>query len=194
MKHQDKANFDSEWRKACSIRACSIADIRSFIRAHYLHKPPAVITLALAMMHGCKPVGGVVFALPPQATAKRYGGVTWELARLYIIDDIPRNGETWLISQAIKFIRRYHSIVEFLVSYADPSVGHHGTIYKAANWRSDGRTDQERKSPRCDYVADVDMINGVRFGRRAHIAAGAEIKRVPRVSKYRFVYPLRAAE
>jgi len=61
-------------------------------------------------------VGVIVFALPPRETMQRYG-----------VD--------------IKFIRSNHPQVDALVSYADPSAGHSGTIYRAANWESDGHTD-----------------------------------------------------
>ena len=74
-----------------------------------------------------------------------------------------------------------------LLSYADPSAGHAGTIYKAANWKQDGRTDDERKSPRCDYY---DARTGKKYGRRGNMPADAVIERRPRVSKWRFVYPL----
>ena len=74
-----------------------------------------------------------------------------------------------------------------LVSYADPSVGHSGTIYRAANWVQDGRTDQERKTPRFDYA---DAITGKKYSRKGHVPNGIEIKRIPRVSKNRFIYQL----
>lgn len=75
------------------------------------------------------------------------------------------------------------------MSYADPSVGHMGTVYKAANWIPDGRTDDERKTPRFDYA---DAATGKKYSRRGHVPEGVIIKRVPRVSKHRFYYPLRA--
>jgi hypothetical protein len=30
--------FDASWRKACSVRACSITEVDTFIQAHYLKK------------------------------------------------------------------------------------------------------------------------------------------------------------
>ena len=61
-----------------------------------------------------------------------------------------------------------------IVSYADPSAGHRGTIYQAANWKADGRTDDERKSPRCDYYDDR---TGQKYGRRGNMPADAVIAR-----------------
>jgi len=74
-----------------------------------------------------------------------------------------------------------------LVSYADPSAGHSGVIYRAANWKSDGRTDDDRKTPRFDYA---DANSGKKYSRASHIPIGTDIKRVPRVSKWRFIYSL----
>jgi hypothetical protein len=39
-----------------------------------------------------------------------------------------------------------------IVSYADLSLGHVGTVYRAMNFRYAGWTDMERKTPRFDYV------------------------------------------
>ena len=103
------------------------------------------------------------------------------------MDEIPRNAESWLIGQSVKHIKRKYPDVKFLISYADPSAGHLGTIYRAANWASDGRTDDERKSPRCDLV---DTRTGKKYGRWGNIPSDAVVVRVPRVSKHRYVLAL----
>jgi hypothetical protein len=155
------------------------------VRNHYIGKWPSICVLSLALRRNGRALGVVVFSLPPRETAKRYGGETWELARLWIDDSVPQNGETYLIGRAVRYIKRNHPTVKVLVSYADPSAGHVGTIYKAANWKADGRTDAERKSPRSDYV---DVLTGLKYSRRSRVPEGAVLKRVPRVSKYRFIY------
>lgn len=139
------------------------------------------------MLHNGRPVGCVVYAAPPREVDKRYGGKTWELARLYLLDEIPRNSETWLIGQSVRYIRAHHRDVQYLLSYADPSAGHAGTIYKAANWRADGSTDDDRKTPRCDYV---DTRTNKKYGRKGNMPTDAIVARVPRVSKFRFVLAL----
>lgn len=177
--------FDKSWRASCSVLRAERRDVNRMIAKHYIGKWPGVCVLTLAMRRGFDLLGVVVFALPPRETAKRYGGVTWELARLWLDDSVPKNAETWLIARAVRFISQNRPEVKTLVSYADPSVGHDGTVYKAANWIADGRTDQERKSPRFDYA---DAQTGKRYSRRGHIPVGIEIRRIPRVSKHRFIY------
>lgn len=156
------------------------------VKKHYLHRWPGVCTAVLALVDNGTPVGVVVFALPPRETMKRYGvSECWELARLFIEDSEPKNTETWFMSRAIRWIQKVRPTIGALVSYADPSANHAGTIYRAGNWISDGRTDQERKTPRFDYG-----VNGKIYSRRSHVPEGATIQRVPRVSKHRFVYYL----
>ena len=189
MAKPDGPVFDREWRNRTIVTpvAKSNADALAMIRKHYLGKWPGVTTLILMMREGVRPIGLIVFALPPRETSVRYGANTWELARLWISDEVPTNGESYLISQAVRWIKRNRPDVECLVSYADPSAGHAGVIYRAANWQADGKTDDGRKSPRCDYACKV---TGKKFSRRAHIPEGVDFERIPRVRKSRFVYRL----
>lgn len=180
--------FDGSWSKNCTLERCSITEVDQFIKAHYLQKRPAIVLLCLMLRHNQIPVGCVVYSAPPREADKRYGGKTWELGRLYLVDDMPQNTETWLIAQSIRHIKKNHPDIEFLISYADPSAGHSGIIYRASNWRNDGMTDSERKSPRCDYV---DKKTGKKYGRRGNVPLDADVARVPRVSKHRFYYSLK---
>lgn len=184
--------FDAAWRRRCHLVRVSRSNPAAsrMIQRHYLGKWPGVCTLCLVMMAGSEAVGIVVYALPPRETAVRYGGITWELARLWISDDIPANAETWAIAASVRYIKRECREVRMLVSYADPSAGHVGTIYSAANWARDGRTDGERKSPRFDYA---DATTGKKYSRRCHVPDGVAIRRVPRVSKHRFTLAIPAS-
>ncbi len=163
--------------------------IDPLIQAHYLGSWPAITRCVLGMIVESCTVGTVVFADAPPETTERYGGYTWELARLWVSDDVPRNAESWLIGQSVRHVRRVHSEVRVLVSYADPSAGHAGTIYRASNWTPDGRTDQGRLTPRSDYIDD---LTGRKVSRRGHVRADQTVSRIPRVSKLRFVMRLAA--
>jgi hypothetical protein len=187
MAKPDGPVFDRAWRAACTVEPVSRSEADAMIRRHYIGRWPGVCVLTLGMRRqdDRSLLGVIVFALPPRETSKRYGGETWELARLWIDDSVPQNGETWLISAAVRRIRQHHPTVRVLVSYADPSAGHSGVIYRAANWTPDGRTDQERKTPRFDYAC---ALTGKHYSRRSHVPAGVTIKRIARVSKPRFIY------
>jgi len=181
--------FDKSWRETCILKVMTRSQVNFMIQRHYLKKWPGVTVLIFGFERFGELLGVVVYALPPRETSKRYNAETWELARLWIDDAVPKNAETWLIAQSVKYIRSFYPKVKCLVSYADPSVGHAGTIYKAANWITDGRTDQERKTPRFDYA---DANTGKRYSRRGHVPEGVTIKRIPRVSKHRFIYRMEA--
>ena len=183
----DKPVFDAAWRATCEVVPMTRDEADPMIRRHYLGKWPGVCVLTLGLRRSGLTLGIIVFALPPRETMQRYCGMTWELARLWVDDSVPKNAESYLIGRAVRYIKRHRPEVVALVSYADPSVGHCGTIYKAANWIGDGRTDQDRKTPRFDYA---DAATGRRYSRRGHVPDGVTIKRVPRVSKHRFFYKL----
>lgn len=180
--------FDATWRAASTVEPCGVADMERFMREHYLGKRPAIVLLCLKLCVRKFPVGAIVYAAPPREANTRYGGEVWELARLYLLDEIPRNAETFLIARSVRYIARHHVHVHTLLSYADPSAGHRGTIYRAANWTEDGATDDDRKTPRFDYV---DGHTGKKYGRRGKIPTGADIQRAPRISKHRFFYRMK---
>lgn len=180
-----KYAFGEQWINQMEIQRCSIADIKGFVSAHYLHAAPAVVVLALKLTACGVPIGCVIFSMPPRETCKRYGGLTWELARLYLINEVPGNSESWLISAAVKYVKKNHKEVECLVSYADPDAGHDGRIYRASNWVEDGRMDEGRKTPRLDYLDSQSR----RFGRRAH--SKGPLVHTYRHSKFRFFVRLR---
>lgn len=156
------------------------------VRKHYLHRWPGVVVCTLGLLDHGSAIGCIVFALPPRETAKRYGvALAWELARLFIEDGTPKNAETWFVAKTIKWVRKNRPDIRCLVSYADPFAGHLGIIYQAGNWVQDGHTDQERKTPRFDYE---DPVSHKHYSRRSHVPEGVIPLRVPRVSKFRFVY------
>jgi len=181
--------FDRAARALCDIRPIDRAVGGLMVERHYLRKWPGVTVLSLGLFSTDNAVGIIVYALPPRETCKRYGCNVWELARLWIDDCMPSNTESWFIAQSIRYIRKNRSDVEALVSYADPSQGHSGAIYKATNWRMDGKTDEGRKTPRCDYMC---ASTGKKYSRKSHIPSNVEIVRVPRISKHRFFYDLRS--
>lgn len=177
--------FDSAWRRRSTVERAGRDVVAEMVnQKHYLGCFPAVVPCILALRVDDRVVGTLIFSYPPRETATRYGGHVLELARLWISDDVPANGESWLIAQGLRYLRQHFPAVTGVVSYADPSQGHSGTIYRAANFRDDGMTDSGRKSPRCDYVAD-----GKRYQRKSHVPEGVTAARVPRVSKHRYFYP-----
>jgi len=87
---------------------------------------------------------GVAWWLPPtRVAAESVNRENWQqvlsLTRLVILPDVPRNACSFLLGKSVKLIRKDGRFVS-LVTYADESQGHDGSIYRASNWEYVGRT------------------------------------------------------
>jgi len=64
-----------------------------------------------------------------------------------------KNFASWMLSRAVKLFKRDNHKVKVLISFADTTQGHTGTIYRASNWRFDGIT-----KPSYHYISDKGHI------------------------------------
>lgn len=62
-----------------------------------------------------------------------------ELRRLCCIDDTPKNTESYFIGKCLRWLKN-NSDIEVIISYADMTYNHQGTIYKASNFKHVGFT------------------------------------------------------
>jgi hypothetical protein len=115
-----------------------------------------------------------------------------ELTRLFSFDWVGKNMESYCIAQSFNYIRIKHSNIKVLISFADPSVGHHGYIYQATNWLYCGLSDQ---TGGYTYFFDNKWQHPrttvSKYGTRKHeeilkINPDIEFKRIPR--KHRYLY------
>jgi hypothetical protein len=60
-------------------------------------------------------------------------GVTWELRRMAVADDAPKNTASRFLAVMVRLLRKDRPELTKLVSYQDCDV-HKGTIYRAAGW------------------------------------------------------------
>ena len=72
---------------------------------------------------------------------KKYSATfkTVELRRMACIDALPKNTESWMLSKVMWWLKK-NTDIQRVISYSDKSVGHKGTIYKAANFVLIGET------------------------------------------------------
>lgn len=91
-------------------------------------------TLIGAAIFGTPATPGVMEAYSENGTLR----VT-ELRRLCCIDKTPRNTESYFIGQMMKWLRK-NTDVDLILSYADTTYGHQGTIYKATNFTLVGQS------------------------------------------------------
>ena len=118
---------------------------------HYARRVPS-ISHAFGLFDQSSIIGVVTFGTPASrhmqtgANPSDPGKVT-ELNRLCVLDEAPRNTETWFLSQALRLMPPM-----IILSYADTAQGHRGFVYRAANFFYAGWTDMDRKTARFDYV------------------------------------------
>lgn len=101
---------------------------------HYL-KRKCSIYKAFGLYHNDRTLVGVcVFSVPHSKALKLTFGTEFEneiveLSRLWVNDNVPKNGESFLIAKALKLLDK-----KIVFSYADKKEGHIGYIYQASNW------------------------------------------------------------
>lgn len=104
------------------------------VQSHYLHrKAPCSIAFGLILGRSIK--GVICYGTPSSAplrsglAGQEHADNVVELTRLWVCDSVPRNGESYLIGNTVR-----KSGKEIVVSFADASQGHVGTVYQATNW------------------------------------------------------------
>lgn len=87
-------------------------------------------------------VGAAIFGAPAgRGVAKKYAPNDErlvELRRFCMIDRLPKNSESRVLGIMCRLLRKQG--VQRVLSYADPVVGHEGTIYRAAGFQYLGTT------------------------------------------------------
>ena len=103
---------------------------------HYLRSMPPAAVACFGVFANEELVGGVVLTTGARHGHRVLAGSNCKdvitLARLYLVDEMPKNAESRVLGVVARNLRRRN--IRALLSYADPAVGHAGTIYKAAGW------------------------------------------------------------
>ena len=107
------------------------------VREHYLHSFPGGTQMTFGVFCGKRLMGALTLGGGPAQAyalvdrAKRADCLV--LTRLWLSDELPANSESRVLGIVLRALRSRTS-VKFLVSYADPTQGHVGTIYQATGW------------------------------------------------------------
>lgn len=143
--------------------------------------------------------GVCVFATPCSENVRssvfgpEYKSNVTELHRLFIFDTVlgkktPKGTESWFISRCLKQLKKDKPQICAVITFADSTEGHKGTIYKATNAIFCGMT------TKATFYLDQD--NRLRHPRQngANISVDVAYTKgwvpVKRLSKYRFLYLL----
>ena len=109
-----------------------------------------------------------------------------ELHRMAIVDDAPHNTATWFISRALKRLKEYKPKYWAVISMADSTEGHDGTVYQAANADYYGMS----KRRKCYVDADGRLRNKRQCGVNISVDEAQERgwETVQRETKHRYVF------
>jgi hypothetical protein len=126
-------------------------DVTQFVQKHYLHKFPAGTQLIYMVNRktengASQPIGMALYGSPfPTATKFLEPEVshqdTIELKRLFLDDVGIKNLESFVIAKTLKRVKEDKSNVKVIITFADDSQGHKGTIYQATNAIYLGKSD-----------------------------------------------------
>lgn len=111
-----------------------------------------------------------------------------ELHRLVLLDEVPKNSESWFIVRALKLLKKDRPYYKAVISFADATQGHIGTIYQATNAIYTGT------SGKATFYLDQDgrlrhpRQNGVNI--TPEVATLRGWKPVKREGKHRYIYLL----
>lgn len=136
-------------------------DAKGFVQQHHFAGtyPAARVRVGLFRLHPARKaelVGVAVFSQPmTQALIPHWTGLEpargIELGRMVLTDDVPANGESYLIGRAFRLLAQELPQIHAIVSFSDPmqrvteaghkvTPGHAGVVWQATNARHVGRS------------------------------------------------------
>ena len=118
-----------------------------FRRWHYLGETDFISTIDFGASFDNRCVGALSFGSPNAKELypyfDRHTQEGWyEIKRLAMEDECPKNSESRFIGIAIKLLRKAVK-VRGIITYADSGVGHEGIIYRATGFEYKGLTDKK---------------------------------------------------
>lgn len=124
-------------------------------RWHYLKDQDFISVFNYGAYYDGQIVGAISFG-PPSAieTIKGIFKETnqegyFEIKRLAMDDICPKNSESRFIKISCMLLKKSYPKIKAIITYADSSVGHRGTIYQASNFIYMGMT-----SPKMDFLVN----------------------------------------
>jgi hypothetical protein len=150
---------------------------------HYLGKQDFLATIHFGAKTPGELWGAISYGTPNASGLNGYWTPEtqdgwWEIKRLALSDDLPKNSESRFIAISLRFLRKFYP-VKGVVTYADDGVGHTGIIYRASGFNYKGLTE-----PKNDYWVDGEIQQ-----RGSTTGMGGEWK--PRSRKHLFVKDFR---
>ena len=180
--------------KGIAIRECEKSQADSIVTPHhYSHKVTKNSCINLLVTYYGKVEGAmqIGYGIRPKIKHELDSDNVREFDRMWLSDNMPKFSETIALSLLIHYLRKAHPEIKHLISYADTSAGKTGTIYKAGNYRYEGKV-------KADFyiLADGERVHPVSMWHRHKTRAWDFLqKQYPGIRKaegfqLKFVYDL----
>ena len=169
-------------------------------RWHYSRTIPQAKRVNLGVWENEHFIGAIIFSTGSggAANGKRFGLEEYfemaELQRVALTDH--ETPVSRIMSIAVKMLRAQSPGLKLLVSYADPSKGHHGGIYQASGWVYVGLSSKSWEYHHPDGRIFVDRVIdktgwGIQYGRyKKNPVPLNELQKVRTNGKHKYLLPL----
>jgi len=161
-----------------------------FIGGFVDNKLVAVMTLG----YGTRPLHTLKIMFPTLEVSQYF-----ELGKLCVLDEMPRNTESTFISKCIKYIKQHHPERKVLFSWADGIIGKPGYVYQASNFYYGGKITTEMYIDSAGNRVHPRSFQGFSPGKKAegtqYKSRSYEVTQAAGYTKYfgfqfRYIYPL----
>jgi len=194
LTENDMLSFDSNGKidasKSILLRGTK-DEIKNIIKhEHYLGTIPNASTILISK------IGNVITGIATfgRGANKNLGDDTIELTRLCIPYYVIKPYGSTFLMMCNNYIREHFPEIKKLISYADPSVGHNGGIYRMAGWEKAGQTSSNycyfdpfvyklKHKSCCRRIKNVDKSE-------KQLAEENGLIKIPLPPKYRYIYNL----
>ena len=164
------------------------------VRHHYLHSMAGGTQLSCGVFVGRSLRGVLTLGVGPPLVFRLVDGAEPSdcstLSRFWLSDGLARNSESRVLGVVLRALKRCTSL-KFLVSYADPAMGHRGGIYQATGWLYTGLSEAGTLIDLGDGVPRHSRTVGHAFGTHSirHFEAhDVPVRTVQQEAKHRYLY------
>lgn len=167
---------------------------KAYIREHHYSRSCHNGPMTWGLYEDEQLIGVCAFATPASEAVRaslfgpEHKDRVTELHRLHVQDGTPKNTESWFISRCLTGLKEERPLIRAVISFADSTEGHVGTIYQAVNALFCGFTSRTR------FWRDSEgrLRHPRQNGHNVTPKEAKEMGWVPemRDSKYRYVLPL----
>lgn len=165
---------------------------KKFIIEHHYSKGVHNGPICFGLMKNGELVGVCAFAAPSSENVRssifgeEHKDSVTELHRLVLLDEVPKNAESFFIVRALRELKKQRPYYKAVISFADPTQNHLGTIYQATNAMFCGTS-----SPATFYLDETGRLRHPRQNGKNITVEDAKARGwVPtkRQGKFRYLY------